>query len=289
MKHEDYPALFKSADSASNNFQRNFLMLIKLEYGLLILAAIMAVPSINSPAWYATTAFVLFLSVATLLTRSIWKPEQHWYKARALAESVKTLAWRYSMDAYPFNRKSTDENLQEIKENFSRLLKMNPDLAERLPSDAAADEQVTVEMDRLRALPVAARRDYYQTHRIQDQRKWYRRKAEENKNIAFRWVSISVFGYILAIGLSLVRIIKHEWELWPIEPLIVMAGSIVGWIQIKKFNELAAAYSVTAQEIGMINITLSSDACIKSFSDFVNEAEGAFSREHTSWLARQAN
>lgn len=289
MKHDDYPALFKSADSASNSFQNIFLRLIKLEYGLLILAAILAVPRISDASWYATTAFVLLLSAATLLTRSIWKPEQQWYKARALAESVKTLAWRYSMGAHPFDRPSAAENRQELKENLSRLVMLNPESVERLPSDAAADEQVTAEMDRLRMLPLSARQAYYQEHRVQEQRKWYRNKSAANKKIARRWVVVSVVGYVLAIGLSLARIAWPEWELLPIEPLVVIAGSIVGWVQIKKFNELAASYAVTAQEIGMINITLESDANVKTFSDFVNDAEGAFSREHTLWLARQAH
>lgn len=289
MEHKDYPALFRSADAASNGFQKSFLRLIKLEYGLLILAAILAVPNISEATWYAATAFVLLLSGATLLTRSIWKPEQHWYKARALAESVKTLAWRYAMGAHPFDHATAAENRLELKENFSRLVKLNPESVERLPSDAAADDQVTAEMERLRALPLPERRAYYQEYRVQEQRKWYRDKSAENKKIARRWLIVGVIGYVLAIGLSLARIAWPDWELWPIEPLIVAAGSIVGWVQIKKFNELAASYAVTAQEIGMINITLESDASVNSFSDFVNEAEGAFSREHTSWLARQAN
>lgn len=289
MKYGDYPALFKSADKASNAFQKNFLRLIKFEYGLLILAATLAVPKISNASWHVATAFVLVLSVAVLLTRSTWKPEQHWYRARALAESVKTLAWRYSMGAHPFDHTSTARNRQELKESLSRLVKLNAETVERLPSDAAADEQVTTEMDRLRALPLVERSAYYQQHRVQEQRSWYKNKSEENKKIARRWVIVSVIGYVLAIALSLVRIAIPDWEFWPIEPLIVIAGSILGWVQIKKFNELAASYGVTAQEIGMIKITLQDDISLENFSDFVNEAESAFSREHTSWLARQTN
>jgi hypothetical protein len=289
MKYNDYPALFKSADAASNAFQKNFLRLIKFEYGLLILAAALAVPKVSNATWYVATAFVLVLSVAVLLVRSIWKPEQHWYRARALSESVKTLAWRYSMGAHPFDHKSTAKNRLELKESLSRLVTLNAETVERLTSDAAADEQVTAEMDRLCALPLVERLAYYQQHRVQEQRRWYKNKSAENKKIALRWVVASVIGYVLAIALSLTRIAAPDWEFWPIEPLIVIAGSILGWVQIKKFNELAASYGVTAQEIGMIKITLQNDISLKNFSDFVNEAESAFSREHTSWLARQTN
>lgn len=289
MKYDDYPALFKAADTASNNFQRHFLQLIKAEYALLISAAFISVVGISGAGWHAFLAGVLLLSCATLLIRSIWKPEQNWYKARALAESVKTLTWRYAMVAYPFNRATAVENDLELRENLSRLLKMNADLVAQLPGDASADDQVTNVMDHLRSLPLSDRRQYYQENRIQEQRKWYRAKSTENKKIARRWVVVSIIGYCVAIVLSLARIVLPDWHFWQIEPLIVVASSILGWVQIKKFNELAASYAVTAQEIGMINITLSNADSVRSFSDFVNEAEGAFSREHTSWIARQAN
>jgi hypothetical protein len=41
--------------------------------------------------------------------------------------------------------------------------------------------------------------------------------------------------------MTLSRIAWPNWPHWPIEPLIVIAASVVGWMQIKKFNELTAA------------------------------------------------
>jgi hypothetical protein len=289
LKHDDYPALFKSADKASNGFQQNFLRLIVLEYSLLVIAAVLAVPSISNGAWHAITAIILILAVATLLWRSAWKPEQKWYKARALAESVKTLTWRYAMAAHPFDKPTLAECRQELRENLEKLLETNPDLVSVLPSDASTIDQVTEEMDRLRGLSVNERGDFYQRERVLEQQRWYQVKAAANRQLARQWVGASVVGYVAAIAFSLARIAFPTWEFWPVEPLIVVAGAIVGWVQIKKFNELAAAYTVTAHEIGLIKITLDNADTVQSFSDYVNEAEGAFSREHTLWLARQAN
>ena len=75
--------------------------------------------------------------------------------------------------------------------------------------------------------------------------------------------------------------------MWPIEPIIVLAASLTGWMQIKKFNELASAYTLTAFEIGIIQDRASDSMSEAEFSDFVGEAEQAFSREHTQWVARQ--
>jgi hypothetical protein len=59
-------------------------------------------------------------------------------------------------------------------------------------------------------------------------------------------------------------------------------------MQVKKFNELAAAYTVTAHETGLIKPKLEAVDSESDFSDFINDAELAFSREHTLWIARQS-
>jgi hypothetical protein len=59
-------------------------------------------------------------------------------------------------------------------------------------------------------------------------------------------------------------------------------------MEVKKFNELGAAYTVTAHEIGFIEPKLDAVHSEKDFSDFINDAELAFSREHTLWIARQS-
>jgi hypothetical protein len=52
-------------------------------------------------------------------------------------------------------------------------------------------------------------------------------------------------------------------------------------MQIKKFNELTAAYTVAAHEIGLIRPKAHDATDDEKFSEFVNDSEKAFSREHT--------
>ena len=101
------------------------------------------------------------------------------------------------------------------------------------------------------------------------------------------WVIGGISAYSVAIALALLRIAFPEQEIWPIEPIIVVASSIVGWTQVKKFNELASSYTLTAHEIGIIQGRVNEIRSEQEFSEFVNEAEQAFSREHTQWVARQ--
>ena len=114
------------------------------------------------------------------------------------------------------------------------------------------------------------------------------RKAGENNRSARNSVIAAVVAYALAFALALARIRFPDWEFWGIGPIIVFAASVIGWMHVKKFNELAAAYTVTAHEIGLIKPKLDAVDSESDFSDFINDAELAFSREHTLWIARQS-
>lgn len=156
-----------------------------------------------------------------------------------------------------------------------------------MPPDSAANEQIPASMQAVRALSLADRKAYYLDHRVKEQRIWYARKARANRNASRWWLGVGISAYLVAICLALARIVYPLWELWPIEPAIVCASAIIGWTQVKKFNELASSYTLTALEIGLIKERVDSVATDDDFSEFVNEAEQAFSREHTQWVARQ--
>jgi hypothetical protein len=61
----------------------------------------------------------------------------------------------------------------------------------------------------------------------------------------------------------------------------------MGWVQTKRFQELAGSYALTAHEIMLLDAMLPSDQSDEKFSSFVGDAENAFSREHTQWRARR--
>jgi len=101
-------------------------------------------------------------------------------------------------------------------------------------------------------------------------------------------VIAGVIGYVVAVVLVLLRLRYPEWQFWPIEPVIVFAPSVIGWMHVKKYSELGAAYTVAAHEIGLITPKLDDIDTEAQFSDFVNDAELAFSigRPNTAvWMA----
>ena len=290
MDDRAFPALFRAADEAAQRRQKDYLRLIKTEYSLIFISAILSTIPTKNAFFFVGCAAIFFLSIIVLLVRSLGKPEQDWYRARALAESAKTIGWRYVMRAAPFGGGAEFKSpRQEFGEHLRQLIDANRSTVEKLSPIASAEDQITAEMVQARALTIEERKTLYLTHRVRDQRLWYSTKASFNRTAAARWVVVTSVAYGLAGLLSLARILLPTWQVWPIEPLIVFASSAIGWMQIKKFNELAAAYTVTAHEIGLIGPKFEGVTAEEGLSDLINEAELAFSREHTYWIARQTS
>lgn len=285
-----YPALYETAGEMSAESQATTLNLIRGEYALLAVAAILSMNWSKEPLFFAAYAIVLLGSLAVLIKRNSEKPEQGWYRGRALAESIKTSCWRFCMRAEPFgDAASIEVPRSEFRNHLLEILRTNRFIGDRMPPDSVAKEQIPASMLSVRTLSLEERKAFYLKHRIQDQRDWYAVKASANKRAGRRWGRIGVSAYIVAICLALARIALPNWELWPIEPVIVFASAIIGWTQVKKFNELASSYALTAHEIGIIQGNIDAVTTETAFSDFINEAEQAFSREHTQWVARQQN
>lgn len=288
MKKNDYPALYRSADTSSNTEQHEYLTLLRAEYGLLVIAAFLSMGFSEDPMYHALYALVFVLAATVLIFRAVRKPEQDWYRCRALSESIKTSTWRYMMRAEPFGNASTVQVPRAEFRNFlTEILRANRHIGSGIASELAAEHQITPRMEEIRSLDLEARKNIYKEQRIADQRKWYAKKASDNRKASKIWVGATVVVYIAATVTVLLRVAKPDWGMLPTEPLIVLAASFIGWIQIKKFNELASAYALTAHEIGILQPRLDEINDETPFSDFVNEAELAFSREHTQWVARQ--
>jgi conflict system pore-forming effector with SLATT domain len=176
----------------------------------------------------------------------------------------------------------------EFRNHLHRLFDENRVIAEKIAPNWSADDQITADMDHIRSLSLDHRKHRYRNDRIGNQRQWYADKAAGNKLSAKKLVITGVIAYGVAATLALLRIRYLSWTFWPIEPVIVFASSVIGWMQVKKYNELGAAYTVAAHEIGLVAPELDAVHTEAQFSDFVNGAELAFSREHTMWIARTA-
>ncbi|MFN7633727.1 MAG: SLATT domain-containing protein, partial [Acetobacteraceae bacterium] len=147
--------------------------------------------------------------------------------------------------------------------------------------------QSTPRMREIRRLDLPDRKSFYEKNRIEDQHIWYISKCQENDKKSSFWFSALIAVNALAIVFALLRALFPSAQNWPTDIFVAASGSLMAWLQTKRFQELAASYTLAAHEIGLFRLSLGHIQDEKALSDFVGDAENAFSREHTQWQARR--
>ncbi|WP_251018479.1 DUF4231 domain-containing protein [Streptomyces sp. ISL-11] len=275
----DFPVVFRAADTASIAGQRRYMSVTKWRLVLAVLAAVGAAFSMT-----AAVAAVLVAFVGTVCLE-VWmlaeRPEQSWYDGRALAESTKTLAWRYAVAGKPFPAQLQGEAAaRKFHERLEVLLREAP-VSSIAPVGSMA---ATDAMNRLRDSPFQARKDAYLKGRIEDQQRWYGTKAALNTTLAHRWrlVLIAVEGLgVVAAALRLLGWV--EFDLPGVLAAVLGAGA--AWFAVRQYEALGRAYTFAATELSIVHqrLTLTTDEA--AWSREVADAEEAISREHTMWRA----
>lgn len=280
----NYPALYKSAEKLSGETQ-------KLFYGALIgnLLALIAAAFISlvnsSEAWIAVVqAVTLLIALGSSIYIFSLKPERQWYEARAIAESIKTITWRYASKVHPYDHDDEIDGRQFL-DTLKKLIDLNAAVAKKL-SKYLGEALITREMQAIRELSLQKRISSYVQGRVQDQLTWYGNKSEANAKLAKRFFIALITANSIALLSSLLKIYCPSFQYWPIDVFVAIACSLLSWIQAKRYSENSTAYAIAAQEISIIKEQAFLVKDEKDFHEYVSNAENAFSREHTQWVAK---
>lgn len=283
LTDNEMPALYQAANSNSMSAQRTFFFLTKLRLGGLLLAA--AGGGLPGSLGGALSLLGFFVALVVELVLLRQRPERTWWEGRAVAESAKTLAWRFAVGGEPF---PVNASPQEAEEEFIRQLRETREGLQHaafVPEDRAV-VQITDAMRHLRQQPLEARKQAYLDGRIIDQANWYSDKSRVNDRQARKWmlflIAVEVAGVIGALA-RLLEIIHID--LFGLAAAAVAAGAT--WLQAKQHENLAKAYSVAAQELGEAATQLEWQQQEEHWASFVDDAEQAISREHTRWSAQR--
>lgn len=285
----DLPPLYHSADKSSTAAQARFLWATRIRLVGLTGAAFFGLftwESGSSPVdwagFLALSCFVVVIFTEAFVYRT--KPERTWYEARAAAESVKTLSWRYAVGGEPFN---TDVGTEaQVSDLFLDRLKDSLNIVKDidLVEPASGEQQITKQMRAVRASSLTERKTIYENGRVADQQRWYQSKAKWNRSRAFHWtlaiLIVEILGVLCAI-LKIVGAIKGD--------LLTFSGVIVAtmaaWVQTKQHRTLATAFTVTSLELASVRSKIENQNSEAEWAKFIKDAEEAFSREHTLWKA----
>ncbi len=281
---QEFPNLYRNASLASSNAQKSFFRALGFSLGLLVFASILSVLNLASAGFAYLQAAVLLASLALTVYLSFNQPQKTWYGARALAESVKTVTWRFIMRAEPYDE-TQEQSTKHFVANLKKILNDNTVLNKIIAFNTG--DEITEKMNLVRNMPIAKRRQFYALHRVDNQLDWYRSKARLNDANSSKWYKSLFIIQALAIGLAILRILYPTSEYWPTDIFVTASGCCLAWLQTKRFQELAASYSLTAHDISLLKEKLGAAKTELKFSAFVGDAENAFSREHTQWRARR--
>jgi hypothetical protein len=289
MKRLDYPWLFRVADAASATAQkahfRTFFvqLLIFATVALLSLLQGQINPSPTVAKWLNTaTAVLLVIGIIAILVTRERRYEKRWFDARAVAESSKTITWRYVMHIPPFDIEGANA---KFIEELRAIELARPTLT---AADAKEEvvEQISARMEELRNSNFALRKQVYTSTRAEDQKEWYVRNARKNSQTASVWfwttlglqVVALIFAILKADGLA---------SFSPAGLIMTVAAGAAAWNQAKRHDELSASYSLAAHELADLKTLLVSCSDENAFVLLVEDIEEAISREHTMWRARR--
>ncbi|MFG2934074.1 DUF4231 domain-containing protein [Streptomyces achromogenes] len=288
VAYEDFPALYRAADANSLRGQRRHLLMTRFQLGALVIAAAFGVVVLRVRGGTDVAAVVASTAFGAALVGDVYmlkeRPDRQWYAGRALAESMKTLAWRYMVGGHPLAITAlTDEQAEDLL--LVRFAEIEADVEPvLLIPDRGSPEQVTEGMRRVRALPLEQRRELYLRARIRDQQDWYGTKARWNERRATQW-SVALATLEL-LGLT-AGVLKSDGmiglDLLGLAAALAAAGA--AWVQTKQHQNLATAYAMAHHELATIGARVRHLGTEEAWADFVAGSEDAVSREHTLWRA----
>lgn len=289
-----YANAFNIADRTAVWGQRLHLRLTRIELLLLIGAAAasfgnftMGERPIDVGGLVGTILFASTLAIRTY--RATTRPNFVWQDARAAAESIKTLCWRYAVGSklFPVGMDPADtdqlfiKRLQEILGGLRNLPAVR--------SEGEGQEEITPWMRSLRGAPLDLRRNAFDQARLESQQRWYAARTALNTRRLWRW-------HLIVIGLEFLGVIAGSLKTFGLLSLTWNSGDLLGlaatlgaaataWAQTRQYATLSAAYAIASEELSAIRALLPHADSEAEWEEFVDSAEGAISREHTMWRA----
>ncbi|MCE7003658.1 DUF4231 domain-containing protein [Kibdelosporangium philippinense] len=281
MTDADLPGFFHDAERASLTGQRQTIVLSRLR----LLSAVVAALG-GALSWkfgrYDVWAFVSLAGFLVALFAEIllWAlhPEQKWNAGRAVAESIKSLVWRFAVAADPFPS-TLPEATQNLRDKITNVVESHG----RKLALSSENPSVTPSMIELRGASFDDRKQAYRRDRVLLQKNWYADRANRNEKWAKLWRYLLIGGEFVAIVLALLR----AMGVWDVDISGVMAAAVAGgaaWLGLKQHENLHVTYSAAARDLALLHEKLA-DTAEDEWPAAVANTEEAISREHSAWLA----
>jgi hypothetical protein len=270
--------------------QNTYKRLVQVDLALVVAGALLGALAFLVPTSYAAyfaalAAIILLGSIVAKFVAKQRSDDKEWFDGRAVAESVKSLTWRYMMRLEPFDDDDTSD--QKFIEELDAIREARSGLQYRVGSQDGNADQITPRMHEVRKLPVDERRDLYIKERLEDQAKWYAGKSEDNRRLANRLFWAALAAQFVALALAVWRVALPFAGLSLVGPLLALAAAFTAWTQLGRNDELRQSYALANQELLSIKALADKVGNEQDLAKLVSDGEGAISREHTMWIAKR--
>lgn len=304
----EYPALYVAASEASKRGQRLYKWLSIFELILVILGLLVAVgasllphtselppgipPPPGEPPTGAERLAVLAMAGAFLgafVVKFIGHSASYdddWFTGRAVAETTKSIAWRYMMRVPPYEG---DDGDRHFTLDLAALVRRAGQIRQAIDRLPARPQQISATMRHVRSLDLPGRRDVYVARRLLEQADWYGRRGTGHRRLASRWFWVSVFFQLAAAGIALLALQSVDSTLLRLMSLFASAAiAITAWTQLNRDDELAKTYASALQELLLVAETAEPVETEEALAAVVAEGEEAIGRENKVWVAKRS-
>lgn len=292
MDYNFYPSLFKIADQKAAISQKIYIYINLIILILLVLSSLVSVfddKKIIGLNLVIVGIILIIFSTFLNLYILFFRPEKSWYEGRAIAESVKSLTWKFITNTKPFKLNLNQDEVETIfVDNLKKIIGQRKDFYILIGKEFPNDNIISNEMIQIRNSSFENRKTFYVDNRIQDQINWYAKSSKKNsskKNITFSFI----------IGFQILAVILFCFESTHFVNYSLTSTSLtitsvfLTWLQLKRYQELTDSYGITATELKFIKDKSKFVIDNNDLEKYVDDSESAISREHTLWLARRDN
>jgi hypothetical protein len=252
-----------------------------------ILSSVSCPYFISEQSFDKINGYILLIGCFMSVLLMYIQPEKAWYIGRAVAESIKTLSWRFIMKSEPFEGSNEEETETLFINRCADITRAAMEKDQFSPKgNCYHNNFITDKMKSIRSLAFVERKSVYATERIDNQLQWYNSKSLVNKRkgtiftIILASCQFIAASYLLFFGAKFLDINISVI-------MIFIATSCVSILELNKFKELSRSYAFTGFELNTIRNRFGTINEENELNAFVEEAEQAISREHTMWLARR--
>lgn len=293
LEKKDYPLLYQESSNCSIENQKKHFLFVRIQISLLIVIAIVTSFPLNGQINIRNgVVIILLILLITELFVRIWmtqnKFDHYWFSSRAIAESVKSESWRFMMKVEPYDNNLSDSEAKKyFIKRLHEILHRQPSIISKLTSALHNGQQISDNMIKIRKISLEERIEFYIENRIHDQNVWYALKASWNQKRESFWLFISWIMPIAAIIIAIIILNFTNLNTSLIGIITTAGAGAMTWMHSKRFRELSQSYSLTAQDLSLLETRANTDTSETNVAQLVFDVERTISREHSMWLARR--